>query len=739
MRFKAERMSNTQTPQVVSFGDRRRSAADPQGAGDVSPWDLLRGIWARKEIAILTFAGFMALALVWLVTVTPTYTVETRVLLAPRTGEISNFDTNTQPAQPDSQTLQSEIQVLTSRALLVRLVEDLHLDRDPEFNPSLRTEGLRGQLASLMGIRGSAADPAEIADEVLKKLNIYQKGTSRVIAIGFTSTSAQNAARVPNRLAELYIAQQIEQKNAISREATKWLAQQIEELRRKVQTSEAEAETFRSESGLFLTNGSTLPQQQLTDLNSQLTLAEAARAEAQAKLDNARDLLETGNSANSAAAVLQSPLIQNLRQQEVALRAQIAQMAETYLPTHPRMIEAQANLNDLDAQIDKEAGKIVKGLENEAHVASARVASLKASLIRLQARIGALNQNEVQLRALEREAAANRTLLESFMRRYEEANARAEADARSANASIVSRAQELSEPTFPKRGAAMVLAVVAGLLLSLIVTFMFEVFSRGFRTAEQVERATGMPFLGLVPELDNRKLPGGPAADVLREPFGLYAEAIRGLQGNVMMARIGNRRARTVLVTSAHMDEGKTSTAASLARVLAMGGYRTILVDADLRAPSVHLALGMQPQTGLSDLLTGRAGFGHVIRQDYGSRAHVMQAGGPLPNPTAALASSQMIWVLRALEQTYDYVIVDSPAAMAAADAQVLSRITDVTVLAVHWSDTSRRVVAHVLKMLSAASGRRVGILLTRVNLRRYRRYSDTVIEEYPARPLRAA
>ncbi len=731
-------MTNTPGTQVVTFGDRRRAAPDPQAVSDVSPWELLRGIWARKELVGLSFGGFMVLAFVWLATVTPTYTVETRVLLSPRTGEISTFDTTeNQPVQPDAETLQSEIQLMTSRPLLTRLVDDLRLDRDPEFNPALR-DSAGARIRSLVGVRGAAPDESEIANNVLRKLGVYQKSTSRVIALEFTSGSPRMAALVPNRLAELYIAQQVEQKNAINREATKWLGEQIVELRKRVQISEAAVEAFRAESGLFLTDGSTVPQQQLTDINSQLTLAEATRAEAEARLQNARALIASGNSVNSAAAVLQSPLIQNLRQQEVALRAQIAQSSETLLPSHPRMMESQANLADLDRQIEKEVNKIVQGLENDSRIAAARVASLRSSLARLQSRMGTLNQDEVQLRALERDAMTNRSLLESFLKRYEEARARADADAGTANARIVSRAEEPSAPTFPKTGPVLTLAAVAALLLSLILCFAIEVFARGFRTAEQAERATGMPFLGLVPELETAGR-ANPASDVLREPFGLYAEAIRALQGNVLLARVRNRRARTVLVTSAHMDEGKTSTAASLARVLAMGGYRTILIDADMRAPSVHLAVGMPPQAGLSELLTGQANFAHVIRQDYGSYAHIMQAGGPLPNPTAALASSQMAWVLKALEQTYDYVIVDSPAAMAGADVQVLSKMTDLTILVVRWTTTSRRIVARVLKMLAAASGRRVGILLTRVNLRRYRRYTDTAIEEYPVRPARAS
>lgn len=730
-------MSNIQSTPSVTFGDRRRAAPDAPGASDISPWELLRGIWARKELILVAFVGFMIIAFVWLMTVTPTYTVESRLLLSTRTGEVSSFDANNTPSPPDAETVQSEIQLLTSRPLIARLIADLGLAEDPEFNPALR-RSLLGRLSGKLDGRPGVPDADRIIDRVLGKLSVYQKGTSRVIAVSFTSINATTAASVANRLAELYIAQQIEQKNSLNSEATKWLSEQIEDLRAKVQSSEAAVETFRSESGLFLTNGSTVPQQQLTDLNSQLSVAEADRAETEAKLENARSLVAEGNAVNSAAAVLQSPLIQSLRQQEVALRADIAQMSETYLPSHPKMISAQANLDDLDRQISKEVDKIIQGLANDARVASARVASLRASLKRLQSHMGTLNQDEVQLRALERDAATNRSLLESFLKRYEEANARAEADARTANATIVSRAQVLSEPTFPKRGEAITLAIVAGLFLALIVSVFAEVFSRGFRTAEQVERVTGTPFLGLTPELE-RRVPGGPAADVQREPLGLYAEAIRSLQGSVMLARIGDRRARTVLITSSQKDEGKTSTAASLARVLAMGGYRTLLVDADMRSPSVHLTLGMPEQAGLSELLTGRASFAQVIRQDFGSYVHILQAGGALPNPTAALASSQMQWVLKALEQAYDFVIIDSPPVMAAADAKVLTKMTDVTVLVTRWSSTSRRVVGRVLKMLSASSGRRVGILLTRVNLRRYRRYTDSVMEEYTARPTRAA
>ena len=307
-------MSNIETTPIVSFGDRRRSAPDANGASDISPWELLRGIWARKELILISFACFMALTLIWLATVTPTYTVESRLLMTSRAGEISNFDANSQPSPPDAETLQSELQLLTSRPLIARLIADLKLDQDPEFNPTIR-QGVFGDVAGDLQNRLGVANSDRVIDRVLSKLSVYQRGTSRVVAISFTSINPATAAKVANRLAELYIVRQIEQKNQVNVEATNWLADQIDELRAKVHKSEAAVETFRSESGLFLTNGSTLPQQQLTDLNSQLSQAEAEQAETEAKLDNARQLVASGQAVNSAADVLQSSLIQSLRGQ----------------------------------------------------------------------------------------------------------------------------------------------------------------------------------------------------------------------------------------------------------------------------------------------------------------------------------------------------------------------------------------------------------------------------------------
>jgi len=713
----------------VVFGDRRRPVSAP-GDDAINPWEVLRGIWARKEIAIGTAILILVLSLIWISTVTPTYTAEALLRIEPRAGEISRFDDLSPLSPPDQGTVESEIQELFSYTLIADLVREAKLDQTSEFNPTLRKPGF---LSSLLSPDKKRETPmAEMVDRVRGNLSVYRKAESRVISITFTSEKAERSALVANTLARLFIEKQIEARQALHNSATHWLREQITLLQDEVRKSEAAVESFRAQHGLFSTGGSneaerstTLPQREMTELSSQLVQAEAAYSEAQARLKLARELADGRQDVDTVAEVLNNDLIQNLRQQEVQLQAQIAEMSATLLPSHPRMQQAAANLKDLHGRIESEVGKIASALENEAEIARTRVNTIRANLNRLKGRMGALNQNEVELRALERQAAANRQLLESFLKRYEEASARIEADARAADARVISTAETPVKPGFPQKSALLVIAIAASLFGGVIVAFLVQVLAPGFQTPEQVERTTGTPFLGMVPEADGAAPLDTLTSDPVYRPSSAFSESLRALLGHVMTAQVAGRPARSVTITSSLKGEGKTALALGLARTAALGGRRVILVEANLYAPAVHAALRDQARWGLSEILTGRASFEHVIHRDRLSTAHILQAGAPLANPTAALGSDRMSWILSALAQTYDYVIVDTPALTEASDAQILSRQTDVTVLAVQWRRTGKRAVSRAIKQLAAATSRRVGTVLTRINRKAYRALTE--------------
>ena len=707
----------------ASFGDRRRASA----SSDIDPWDILRAIWARKERLAVLFVIFMGLGIIWIMSMTPTYVAESQVSIKPRTGEVSRFDNEQRPPEADVIAIQSEVQILTSGALVPELVNKLKLDQLPEFNPSLRKPGMLGLLAQTLGVKRKPApvSPATIQEQVLARLSIVRLSESRIIGIRFSSENAARAAELANTYAEIYISRQISDGNALNDEATTWLKSQIDTLRDEVAISEAAVEQFRSQNGLFQTSNSTLPREELTQLSSQLVQAEAERSTVVARLSLARELVANEGAIDSTLEVLQSPLIQNLRQQEVQLRAQIAEFSATLLPSHPRMKTAEANLADLRLQIGREVAKLIRSLENEAHIANERIRVMRERVNKLKTRMSRLGQQEVELRALEREAAANRTLLEQFLARYEAASARAAADAAAANATIVTKSVIPAKPASPNTQAAFVLAFVGAAFGSLAIVFLIEALAPGFRTPEQVERQTGMPFLGTLPDTIGARSAAGLAAAVVRAPYGAVAEAMRRLQSNVLMARMNERPVRTVLVTSSVEQEGKSGVAGALARLMAQSGYRVLLLDADLRHSTVAPTLGLQRTWGLTEVLNGQADFDRAVMRDHSSSLHILQSGGQSANPTALLSSNRMSWLLYALVQTYDYVIIDGPAVHAASEAPALSQLTDVTIMCVKWGKTNRRVVNRALKFLAAASTRRVGIFLTGVNRRQYKRLAD--------------
>lgn len=707
----------------ANFGDRRRAPT----SSDIDPWDLLRAIWARKERLLILFVLFLTVGAFWVLTMSPSYVAEAQLSIKPRSGEVSRFDTPERPQLADPISIESEVQILTSGALVPALIRKLNLHQLPEFNPALRNGGVLSQFMQIFGIT-SKAKPASISaitENVLDRLSVYRRGESRVIAIRFTSGDAKRAAALANAYAEIYISQQVTDANDLNAEATLWLKGQIENLRDEVALSEAAVEQFRGQTGLFPANNTTLPREELSQISAQLSQAQADRSSVMARLSLATELVETEGAIDTTTEVLASPLIQNLRQQEVQLRAQIAELSATLLPSHPRMRTSQANLQDLRLQIGREVAKLIRSMENEAHIANERVRTLSARVGRLKGRMARLGQQEVELRALEREAVANRTLLEQFLGRYEAASARASADGSVANASIVSRATVPNSAAAPNRKSAMVLAIIGSAIGAIALVFLIEAMAPGFRTAEQIERQTGMPFLGTLPAISGAKSSAGIAANSVRNPYGHIAEALRRLQSNLLLARVGGNAARTLLVTSAVDGEAKSGVAGGLARLMAQSGYRVLLIDADLRRPGVNQTLGLHPTLGLSEVLGGQIEFERVVMRDHSSSLHVLQAGGQVSNPTSLLGSSRMSWLMYALVQSYDYVVIDGPPVHSASEAPVLSQLTDVTVMCVKWGATNRRSVMRALKSLAAASTRRVGVFLTGVDRQQYRRLTD--------------
>jgi exopolysaccharide transport family protein len=631
----------------------------------------LFGTLVRKLPYVVVFLAIVAVGtFVALDRIAPVYKSGASVLIVPGESDLTRTQSGAgdTTAVIDREAMGSQVQLIRSRDLAKTVARKLDLASHPEFDPQRQSSWLGGILADL-GLVAPLSDSSleeRVLNAYYERLSVYLVDNSRVIAVDFESEEPELAAAAANAIVEEYIALLRTAKRESTADAAQWLSAQIVDLREQVQEAEAKVERYRTENDLFASVGntpSTLSQQQLSDLNTELTRVRAARADAEAKAAEIKSALASGG-VPSLSDVLNAPLIQRLVEQQVALSAEIAQLNATLLPQHPRMRALVAQVADLDRQVAGEAAKIVESLEGEARLAAARETEIQRSLVAMKATAADANDAGVELRALEREAAAQRDLLESYLGRYREALAREEADYLPADARIVSRASVPIEPDFPKKVPMTLAATVAALLLAVAFLLLRELASG--RPMRQV--AYAVRPLPVVPEVrpadghsrwsDDRSVRRMMTREptLVPEMVDRVEESLAAIAGDIIQS--GKKR---VLVTLAEGSdsEGRPLGAVALARALARADTRVVLVD--FRGDGANAAsMGEGVDLpGFSDLFDGEASFAQVIFRDRKSRVHFIPAGRKPLSPEM-LDREQMETVLSALTLTYDYVLLDA-------------------------------------------------------------------------------
>lgn len=688
-------------PHARAYAPARR---DDDG---LSPLEILRRLRTRARISVKTAAAVFVSIAVAIFLLTPSFTSHVEILIEAPPGQVANPLDNTPQPIADSEKVASEIQVLLSRELADKAIAALSLSTREEFNPALATSSIAKFKRQLFGdISANAA----IVENYYKRLRVYQVGTSRVIAVEFTSQDPQLARDAANTISELYIADQRTSRLDVNARSRDWLAEQIEQLRQRVAESEAKVEEYRAQNGLLEgTAGAQLQSQELTEINTQLSAARAVRADAEARVATLERVFAGGNPATmaeGAAEVLQSPLIQQLRASEVQLKREITELSAQLLPTHPNMIKKAAELADLDMQIQTEVQKIITSLRTQAQFSAARVASLQRDLDQLKLRRSVANQDEVVLRALEREAAADRTLLESFLGRFAEVSARGEINVQEANARVISRAQLPEEPSFPQVTPLLALALLIAGASGLGAAFIAETTDKTVRRAGDLESAAGVPVVASLPR------PANPHGEMSTIPQSPYAEAIHTLADALAVRPAAKSRGRVILITSTVRGEGRTATAIALAHSLALGGLRVLLIDADLENPMLTKLRGMPDGLGFSDLVAGQAGFKHVVSRDADSSVHVISAGRDYPDQL--LGSQRLGPIIDGLARAYDAVVIDSGPFSRIGSSGFLAPFADNCVYAARYKSVEReRVIAGVRRAASSGARGGTGIVLT--------------------------
>jgi uncharacterized protein involved in exopolysaccharide biosynthesis/Mrp family chromosome partitioning ATPase len=558
---------------------------------------------------------------------------------------------------------------------------------------------------------GIGKDPLRMTPEervlaaYYERLNVFPVEKSRVIGIEFQSESPALAARVANAIAEGYIGLQQTNKQEQARSASEWLLVKIDEMRKAVGDAEGKVEAFRSKSNLFVgTNNTTLSTQGLSELNTQLAAARARKTDSEARAKMARDLLKSGQPIDSLD-VLNSENIRRLAEQRNAIRAQLAEQSSTLLDGHPRIKELRAQISDLDGAMKQEVGRIVHGIENDARIAADSLEKLSANLDLLKRQTASTGEQDVQLRALERDAKSQRDLLESYLAKYREATSRDTIESAPADARVISRATVSNIPSFPKKLPVVLIATLTTLVLMVgfVATreLLYGSYFQSFGTAP-VARAAPAPT-------EAPKLSGAIARDG-HPALGVAISAIDDIARALRRDGEGGRR---VVLVGATKPVGTALPALTLARALAKEA-RVVLVELAPGSGDLVAILAEPTTPTLADLVRGTVSFGDILTRDRLSRVHMVSVGREIEDAALVLGSPQLVTVLDALASTYEHVVIDA-GALSQVPLDRLSQLAACAVLVA--GDAADASAAAGRRQLLAAGFAEVAVLLNTSNV----------------------
>lgn len=648
---------------------------------------LLRG-WLRIVVAALVITGLAFLALSM---IAPKYRGETRILIESRESVYTRPANATGEADRpllDEEAITSQVEVISSAEILRTVARELNLASRAEF---VSQPGAVGSLLMLVGLRGDpgAATTEERVLRVMReKLNVFRVDKSRVIVVQFSSEDPELAAQVANAVADAYIEVQEQAKLASNADATQWLEPEIADLRQRVRQAEARVAAFRSQSDLLVgQNNAVLATQELSELSSELTRVRANRSAAEAKAAAVRDALASGERVDTVPDVLSSPLVQRLRERQVEVQAELADLSSTLLDNHPRMRSLRAQSAETSAQLRAEMQKVLASLENETDAARASERQLTADLNRMKAASAAAGDREVELRALEREAAAQRALLESYLTRYREAASRADRNYLPADARIFARATPPIEAYFPRMLPILGATFAASLLVIAVFMLLRELFSgRAMRPAAgsfDVHEVAMPAVAHAEPAVDDEPAEAeAPLPDAPRDEMTVTAAADRLVASGAVRA----------VFLSPEGDEA-SATSVMVAREICDAGLRVVFMDLTFSgAPSASM-LDSARFPGITDLLASQAPFPEIIRGDLYSDCHVIPLGTADP-ARAMRAIDRLPIVLESLATAYDMIVIECGLTDADGIARVAGEGTEILLSVIEPDDDAVRQTA---------------------------------------------
>ena len=692
----------------------------------VEYWRTLR----KRKWAILSFALVVTLvAGVVAFVSTPIYEAKTTVLIETSKQRVVGIEDVYGGMGASREYFQTQVEIIKSREVALKAIAKLKLYDNPEFDPRAPKKGVAALLEQVG--YGTDKEPVEWDEQSLaeaalpalvRNLSIEPIRLSQLVIIRFESADPALAARVTNTIANTYIENDLDARFQMTRTASNWLQERLSGLKEKLTQSEQVLQNYREKQGIVSVQDSSLggTGQQMAQLQTRLIEARTRRAEIEATYKIVKEASNAGDLA-SQPAVLNSGQVSDAKRQATETARKLADASQRYGREHPKFMQADSEAKAAADNLDRQIALVVGGINNEYERARSTEKMLESSLAAAKGSVQNLNRKEFALGVYEREVDSNKQMYDMFMQRAKETNVGG--DLQTTVARVVDTAAVPTLPIKPKKSLIIGVALVMGLLIGIMLALLLEVLDNTLKTAESVETRLKQPLLSVMPLLDRkhveRKVSGRM---VLDEPNALYSEAIRTARTGVLLSSV-DIASRTIVVTSSIPGEGKTTFSSNLAMAHALT-KKTLLVDADMRRPSVAKCFSLDPNAaGLSDLVAGNAKLSDCLQQIEGTTLAVMTSGSIPPNPLELLHSDRFTQTLQALSKHFEIIILDSPPVELVSDASVIAARASGVIFVTKAQSTPYPVAKKSLQRLRRSGGHIIGVVLNALDFNKAEKY----------------
>lgn len=663
-----------------------------------------RRLWVFLLIALT----LLAVVAVYTLTRPQLYSATSTVLIEPKQPEVVNADPVSPELDSDTHVIDTEVQILSSRRLAGRVAERLNIGRYPEFGGK-----------AVENPDKSRSDLHPLADAVLRHVNVQRQGLTYVIQITAQTQDPQLSAALANAFASEYLTQQEDSKAAVTNQAQTYLQTRLVHLRQQASQADAALQNYKITHGLMSAEGATMAEQEVSELNQQISSARAALAEKAGLLSAARQRV-AGSGGADVPAALQSSTVADLRKHEAQLTGTLANLSERFGDQHPEVLRTRKELADVRFQIQQQINRIMASLQSDVEAAQSRVASLEASQAQAHGSLKSNNSAQVGYNELERNALAAKAIYDAFLQRSQDVASQQGLIRPNANVEALARVPAL--PSSPNYLFAAAFGLVAALIAGLVGVAAAEYFDARIQTRSDVENNLGLRYLGAVPDLVSTLERGfareAPQDYLLDHPQSQLAEAFRSLRGAILLG--GTRPVRSIAISSALPREGKSTTGLCLARTMAESGASVVLVDCDARRRSISDAMLPEGWSGLTSYLRGEMRLDDALIPD--ERTSLMILGSRVPEAGGGELFSirPVSQVLNELGARFDTIILDTAPVLGIAETRAIAAQVDAVVLLARWRSTSIKAVDTAADLLEASGAPLLGLALTLVDVRKY-------------------